>query len=125
MSEVSTTPSVQVRTDQVGLRHVDRETNTSVMNIRPIGEEVRTDLIYTHSIGIQRPSVSSGLSSSTMTEREIIAEPRIPIRILQLDGPSSVHVIRKPPVPLMRTHTMVSGGDYPSGSESDSHGYRT
>ena len=124
-SEVLTTPSVQVRMDQVGLRHVDRETNTSVMDIRPIGEEARTDLIYTHSIGIQMPSVSSGLSSSTMTEREIIAEPRVPIRIPQLDGPSSVHVIRKPPVPLMRTHTMVSGGDYPSGSESDSHSYRT
>ena len=122
---MSTTPSVQVCMDQVGLRHVDRETNTSVMDIRPIGEEVRTDLIYTHSIGMQMPSVSSALSSSTMTEREFIAEHRVPIRISQLDGPSLVHVIRKPPVPLMRTHTMVSGGDYPSGSESDSHSYRT
>ena len=76
--------------DQVGPRHVDRETNTSVVDIRPIGEEARTDLIYTHSIGIQMPSVSSGLSSSTMNEREFIAEPHVPIRIPQLDGPSSV-----------------------------------
>ena len=125
LSEVSTTSSIPVQTDQVGPRHVDRETNTSVVDIRPIGEEVRTDLIYTHSIGIQMPSVSSGLSSSTMNEREFITEPRVPIRIPQLDGPSSVHVIRKPPVQLIRTQTMVSRGDYPSGSESDSHDHRT
>ena len=125
LTEVSTTPSVPVHMDQVGLRHVDRETNTSVVDIRPIGEEVRTDLIYTHSIGIQMSSVSSSLSSSTMNEREFITGPCVPIRIPQLDGPSSVRVIRKPHVPLTRTQTMVSGGDYPSGSESDSHGYRT
>ena len=125
LSAVSTTPSVQVHTDQVGLRHVDRETNTSVVDIRPIEEEARTDLIYTHSIGIQKPSVSSGLSSGTMNEREFITEPCVPIRIPQLDGPSLVCVIRKPPVPLVRTQTMIFGGDYPSGSESDSHDHRT
>ena len=108
LSEVLPTPSVPVHTDQVVLRHVDRETNTSVVDIRPIGEEARTDLIYTQSIGIQMPSVSSGLSSSTMNEREFIAGPHVPIRIPQLDGPSSVRVIRKPHVPLTRTQTMVS-----------------
>ena len=75
LSGVSTTPSVQVHTDQVGPRLVDRETNTSVVDIRPIKEEARVDLIHTHSIGIQMPSASSGLSLSTMTEREFIAEP--------------------------------------------------
>ena len=122
---MSTTLSVQVRTDQVGPRLVDRETNTSVVDIRPIEEEARTDLIYTHSIGIQMPSASSGLSSSTMNEREFIAEPHLPIRIPQLDGPSLVCVKRKPPVPMIRTQTMISGGDYPSGSESDSHDHRS
>ena len=87
LSDVSTTPSVQVCTDQVGPRLVDRETNTSVVDIRPIEEEARADLIYTHSVGIQMPSASSGLSSSTMNEREFITEPHLPIRIPQLDGP--------------------------------------
>ena len=64
LSEVSTTPSVQVHTDQVGPRHVDRETNTSVVDIRPLEEEARTDLIYTHSIGFKMPSASSGLSQA-------------------------------------------------------------
>ena len=96
LSEVSTTPSVQVCMDQVGLRHVDRETNTSIVDIRPIGEEAGTDLIHTLSIGFQMPSISSGLSSNTMNEREFIAEPCVPVRIPQLDGPSLVCVIRKP-----------------------------
>ena len=102
LSEVSTTRSVQVCTDQVGPRLVDRETNTSVVDIRPTEEEVRTDLIYAHSIGIQVPSASSDLSSSTMNEREFMAEPHLPIRIPQLDGPTSVHVKRKQLVPMLR-----------------------
>ena len=125
LSEVSTTPSVQVHTDQVDPRLVDRETNTSVVDIRPIEEEARADLIYTHSIGIQMPSTSSGLSLSTINEREFMAEPHLPIRIPQLDGPSSMHVKRKQPVPMIRKQTMISGGDYPSGSESDSHDHRS
>ena len=111
LSEVSTTLSVQVHTDQVGPRCVDRETNTSVVEIRPIDKEARRDLFHTHSIGIQMPSVSSDLSSSTIKGREIITEPHVPTRIPQLDGPSSVYVIRKPPVPLLGTQTIVSGGD--------------
>ena len=86
---------------------------------------MRTDLIYMHSMGIQMPSASSGLSSSTLNENEFITEPRLPIRIPQLDGPSPVHMKRKLPVSLMRTQTMVSGGDYPSRSESDSHDNRS
>ena len=86
LSEVSTTPSVQVQTDQVGPRFVDRETNTSVVDIRPTEEEARADLIYAHRIGVQVPSASSELSSSTMNEREFEAEPYLPIRLPQLDG---------------------------------------
>ena len=62
LSEVSTTPSVQVRTDQVGTRFVDREVNTSVMDERPTEGEARTNIIQTHNIRIQVPSVSSELS---------------------------------------------------------------
>ena len=60
-----------------------------------------------------------------MNEREFITEPHLPIRIPQSDGPSSVRVKRKPPVLMIRQQTMVSGGDYPSGSESDSHDHRS
>ena len=62
LSEVLTTSSIQVQTDQVGTIFVDRETNTSVVDIRPIDEESRADFIYAHSIGIQVPSASSELS---------------------------------------------------------------
>ena len=121
LSEVLTTPSVQVHTDQVGPRLVDRETNTSVVDVRPTEEEARADLIHAHSIGIQVPSASSELSSSTMNEKEFRAEPHLPIRIPQLDGPTSVRVKRKQLVPMLRKQTMIPGGDYPSRSESDSH----
>ena len=96
LSEVSTTLSVQVQTDQVGTRFVDRETNTSVIDIRPTDEKVRADLVYAHSIGIQVPSVSSDLSSSIVNEKDFMAGSRLPIRLPQLDGPASVHVKRKP-----------------------------
>ena len=99
---MSTTPSVQVCTDQVGPRLVDRETNTSVVDIRPTEEEARADLIYVHSIGIQVPFASSDLSSSTMNEREFMAEPHLPIRIPQLDGPTLVCVERKQFIPMLR-----------------------
>ena len=36
LHEMLTATSVQVHTDQVGLRYVDREMNTSVMNIRSV-----------------------------------------------------------------------------------------
>ena len=124
LNEVSITPSVQVQTDQIGPRLVDRGTNTTVVDIQPVDKEAGDNIIPTHSIGIQMPSASSGLSLSTMDERDFIAKPHLPIRIPQLDGPSSVHVKRKLPVPMIRKQTMISGGDYPSGSESDSHDFR-
>ena len=95
LSEVSTTLSVQVQTDQVGTRFVDRETNTSVIDIRPTDEKARADLVYAHSIGIQVPSVSSELSSSIMNEKDFMTGSRLPIKLPQLDGPALVHVKRK------------------------------
>ena len=126
LNEMLTTTSVQVHTDQVGPRYVDRETNTSVVNIRSVDdEEAIVDTIHTHGIGIQMPSISSGLSSSTMDEREFTTEPCLPIRIPQLDGPLSVHTKRKQLVTIIRKQPLISGGDYPSGSESDSHDFRS
>ena len=102
LSEVLTTPSIQVQTDQVGTRFVDSETNTSVVDIRPTEEEARADLIYANSIGIQVPSASSELSSSIVNKGDFIARSHLPIRLPQLDGPTSVHVKRKQLVPILR-----------------------
>ena len=126
LNEMSTTPSVQVHTDQVGLRGIDRETNTSAVDIQTVDdEEARVYMIHTHGIGIQMPSISSGLSSSTMDERKFTTECCLPIRIPQLNGPSSVHIKRKQPITVIRKQPLTSGGDYPSGSESDSHDFRS
>ena len=102
LSELSTTPSIQVQTDQVGTRFADRDTNTSVVDIRPTEEGGRADLIYAHSIGIQVPSASSELSSSIVNEGDFMAGSHLPIRLPQLDGPTSVHVKRKQLVPMLR-----------------------
>ena len=125
LSDVLTTPSMQVQTDQVGTRFVDRETNTSVVDIRPTEEEARADLIQAHSIGIQVPSAGSELSSSIVNEGDFMAGSHLPIRLPQLDGPTSVHVKRKQLVPMLKERTMIPGGDYPSESESNTHDIRS
>ena len=125
LSEVSTTPSIQVQTDQVGTRFVGRETNTSAVDLRPTEEEVRADLIYAHSIGIQVPSTSSELSSNIVNERDFMAGSHLPIMLPQLDGPTSVHVKRKQFIPMARKRTIIPGGYYPIGSESNSHDNRS
>ena len=63
LSDVTTTPSAQIQISQVGARFIDRETNTSEVEIRPPGEEVRIDIDHAHSRGIQVPSSHSELSS--------------------------------------------------------------
>ena len=44
LSDVMTTPSTHILISQVGARFVDRETNTSEVEIRPPREEVRIDI---------------------------------------------------------------------------------
>ena len=83
-----TTSSAQVQLDQVGIRLVDRETNTSVVHIRPLREEMRIDIIHACSKGIQVPTSGSDFSSWDMNTEESILRPRLPIT--QLDGPTSV-----------------------------------
>ena len=96
------------------------------MNIRSVDdEEAIVDTIHTRGIGIQMPSISSGLSSSTMNEREFTTEPCLPIRIPQLDGPVLVHTKRKQPLTIIRKQPLISSGDYPSGSECNSHDFRS
>ena len=58
-----TIPSTCQQLSQVGTRFVDRETNTSEVEIRPQREEIRIDIKHTHSKGVQVPTSYSNLSS--------------------------------------------------------------
>ena len=75
LSDVSTTPSAQMQIAPIGVRLIDRETNTSEVDIRPPQEEVRIDIKHAHSRGIQVPSSSSELSSHNMDIEEPLGRP--------------------------------------------------
>ena len=96
LSDVTTTPSARIQISQVGARFIDRETNTSEVEIRHPREEVRTDIDHTHSKGVQVPSSHSELSSpDNINIDSSIIRPRLPDVMPQLDGPASVHVRRR------------------------------
>ena len=96
LSDVTTTPSARIQISQVGARFIDRETNTSEVEIRPPREEVRIDIDHTHSKGVQVPSSHSELSSpDNNIIGSSIARPSIPDVMPQLDGPASVCVRRR------------------------------
>ena len=125
LSDVTTIPSTHQQLLQVGTRFVDRETNTSEVEVRPQREETRTDIKHTHSRGVQVPTSHSKLSSHDI---DIVGDspvtPHIPDVMPQLDGPTSVHARRRPVQEfIQRTATMPRGG-YPDGSDSDSHDNR-
>ena len=124
LSDVTPTPSARIQISQVGARFIDRETNTSEVEIRPPREEVRTDINHAHSKGIQVPSSNSELSFHDMNIVESsLARLHIPDTMLQLDGPLSVHARRRP-IPEVRGYTTMPRG-YPDESESDSHDNRS
>ena len=104
---MTTTPSARIQISQVGARFIDRETNTSEVEIRPPREEVRTDAIHAHSKGIQVPSSNSEISSLNIDDS--ITRPCLPVAMPQLDGPASVHVRRRQPMPMIRRKTIISG----------------
>ena len=125
LSDVMTIPSTHQQLIQVGARFVDRETNTSEIEVRPQREEMRTDIKHTHSRGVQVPTSHSNLSSHDV---DIVggspARPHIPDIMPQLDGPTSVCTRRRSVKEFSwRTATMPRGG-YPDGSDSDSHDNR-
>ena len=109
----------------MGARFIDRETNTSEVEIGPPREEVRSDIIHGHSKGIQVPSSSSEFSSHNMNIEESMTRPQLPVIMPQLDGPASVHVRRKQPVSMVRRRTTVPREGYPDESDSDSHDNRS
>ena len=109
----------------MGARFIEQQTNTSEVEISPPREEVRTDIIHAHSQGIQVPSSSSEFSSHYMNIEESMVRPHIPTIMPQLDGPASVCVRRKQPVPVVRRKTTILGEGYPDESDSDSHDNRS
>ena len=121
---MTTTPSAQIQKSQVGARFIDCKTNTSEIEIRPPREEARTDIIHAHSQGIQVPSSSSEFSSHNRNIEESMVRPRTPTIFPQLDGPASVRVKRKQPVPVV-IRTTIPGEGYPDESDSDSHDNRS
>ena len=101
-SDAMTFPSVCQQPSQVGTRFMDRETNTSEVEIRTQREEARIDIMNSNEVSItndrdiQVPSSGSGLSShnSKITGGSHI-RTRTMERIPQLDGPTSVHSRRR------------------------------
>ena len=136
-SDAMTFPSVSQQPSQVGTRFMDRETNTSEVEIRPQREEARIDnvnsneVIITNDRDTQVPTSHSGLSSY---EAKILGgshiRTRTTERIPRLDGPSSVHSrrrisenVRAEQETFQRTTVLPRGG-YPDESDSDSHDNR-
>ena len=62
LSDMTTIPSTHPQISQVGARFVDRETNTSEVEIRPLREEMRIDIEHTHSKGVEVPTSHSDFS---------------------------------------------------------------
>ena len=97
LSDVMTTPSTHIQIDQVGARLVDRETNTSAIDLRPQREGMRIDIKQTQSKSVQVPTSHSDISSNdTDIAESSLARLHIPDVMPQLDGPTSIRTIRRP-----------------------------
>ena len=136
-SDVMTFPSACQQPSQVGARLIDRETNTSEVEVRTQREETRIDNLSSNEVIIsndrdtQMPTSHSGLSSydTKITGgspiRTCIAE-----MIPQLDSHTSVHTRRRisenvrTEQETIQRSTVVPRGGYPDESDSDSHDNR-
>ena len=125
LSDVMTIPSAHQQLSQVGTRFVDRETNTSEVEVRPQREETRTDIMYSHSRDVQMPTSCGSLSSH---ETDIIGgspiRPCVTDIMPQLDGPTSVCIRRRPEQEFVQRTATIPRGGYPDESDSDSHDNR-
>ena len=121
-SDVTTVPSTHQQLSQVGTRFVDRETNTSEVEVRSLREETRIDTRYIHSRDVQIPTSHTGISSH---ETDIIrgspVRPHATDIIPQLDGPTSVCTRKRPEQEFVQRTTTMPRGGYPDESDSDSH----
>ena len=96
LSDVTTVPSTHQQLSQVGTRLIDRETNTSEIELRSQREETRINILSRHNRDVQMPTSHSGISSH---ETDIIGGSPVRTRTMdiipQLDGPTSVHTRRR------------------------------
>ena len=108
LSDVMTFPSTGQQPSQVGTRLIDRETNTSEVEVRTQREETRIDNLSSNNRDVQMPTSHSGLS---LHETDTIGDS--PIRthtmdmIPQLDGPTSVHTRRRLPEDTRSKHETI------------------
>ena len=125
LRDVMTIPSTCQQLNQVGTRYVDRETNTSEVEVRPQREETRRDIMYSHGGDEHMPISRDSLSSQ---ETDIIGgsplRPCITNIMPQLDGPTSVHARRKPEQVIVQKTATMAKGRYPDESDSNSHDNR-
>ena len=125
LSDIMTVPSARQQLSQVGTRLIDRETNTSEVELRTQREETRIDILSSNDRDIPMPTSCSGISSY---EADIIRGSLIRTHttdiIPQLDGPTSVHMRRRSEQESIQRTTMLPRGGYPDESDSDSHDNR-
>ena len=97
LSDVMTVPSTRQQLSQVGTRLIDRETNTSEVELRTQREETRLDILSSNDRDIPLPTSHSGISSheADITGGSPITTHTMDI-IPQLDGPTSVCTRRRP-----------------------------
>ena len=63
LSDVMTVPSTHQQLSQVGTRFIDRETNTSKVELGSQREEMRINILSSHGRDVQMPTSRSGISS--------------------------------------------------------------
>ena len=95
LSDVMTILSACQQLSQVGTRFVDRETNTSEVEVRPQREEPRSEIMYSRDVQM---STSHGSLSSHETDNVggSPVRPCVTDKMPQLDGPTSVCARRRP-----------------------------
>ena len=137
LSDVMTFPSICQQLNQVGTRLMDGETNTSDIEGRSQGEEMRIEdsnndeVLITNNRNTQMPTSCSGLSSydTKLTGGSHMRTCNTEM-IPQLDGPMSVHSRRRisenartEQETIQRT-AVTHRREYPNDSSNDSHGDR-
>ena len=132
-----TFPSACQQPSQGGTRLIDRETNTSEVEVRTQREETRIDKVSSNEVIIsndrdtQMPTSHGGLS---LYDTEITGGSHIRTHTMemipQLDGPTSVCSRRRisenvgTEQETIQRSTMIPRGEYPDESDSDSHDNR-
>ena len=105
----------------MGTRSSDHEPNPTVVEIRLTRDE---EIIHSHNQGVQVPLPNGGISSHSTHMEESIERTIMPNIMPQLDGPASVCMQRRHPLPITR-RTTIPGNGFPDDSNSDSRGYRS